>query len=548
MSEIQELFELCRQAHQSGNLKTAAEGYAAILSADPGHADAWHLSGVLAHQCGRTGQAIHCLKQAIQYRPQHPEYLSNLSAVLLSTGDGQAALEAARSAVSADESCGSAWFQQARALARLNQTGAAQIALQQAVRHGFEATRAYLELAEILQDAGDLTGSASACEACLNTDLRNSAAWFALARLAAAGKYRFSERQIEQLRETLDAETDLRNKARLAFAFAFQLERRREFTEAFELFQLGNSAVLRSLNQQGVLPDAGPGSRLTDRLMALFSQDFISGLTPVSSSQRPILVIGMPRSGTSLVEQILARHPEVAPGGEIPFWPRALCRVTDLVATADSCDMSLLRTQLSDEWRLAAATEYQQALQHISDAPRVVDKLPGNFRFAGLIAKSIPGAVILHCCRDPRDTCLSCFCQLFDDRGLQLATGSLLTLSQMYRDYRRMMDHWTAVMPGRITDVCYERLVRDPESEVRRLLDACHLPWHPDCLSFHRSAEVVRTASSAQVRQPFYRSSDGKWRNYSGQLTELSRALQDLISDYEQKWFPPDGLTQPHHE
>lgn len=233
----------------------------------------------------------------------------------------------------------------------------------------------------------------------------------------------------------------------------------------------------------------------------------------------PIFVLGMPRSGSTLVEQILASHPLVLPGGERKDFSRAMRDTWNRQRGTFSRDM----VDAGALQRLAGL--YLDALPPLPEGKtRITDKMPGNFRIAGLIHVAMPNAKIVHTVRDPVDTCLSCYSKLFGD-DLNWSYD-LRELGRYYRVYEDMMEHWHDVLPpGTILDVRYEDVVDDLEGQARRLLEFCELPWDDACLSFHETKRAVRTASVAQVREPIYRRSVGKWRPDEDVLRPLLEGL-----------------------
>jgi hypothetical protein len=216
----------------------------------------------------------------------------------------------------------------------------------------------------------------------------------------------------------------------------------------------------------------------------------------------------MPRSGSTLIEQILASHPDVHGGDERPDFP-------ELLRGFDGVDYRALGTAYLGRSRALAPS-----------AARVTDKLPGNFLHAGAIHLALPKARIIHSRRDPADTCLSCFTKLF--RSEQAYTYDLGELGRYFRAYARLMAHWRAVLPPSVfLEVDYERLVADPETQTRRLLAHCGLTWDPACLAFHQTQRDVRTASAVQVRRPIYHGSIGRWRRYGARLSPLLSELEE---------------------
>ena len=263
---------------------------------------------------------------------------------------------------------------------------------------------------------------------------------------------------------------------------------------------------------------------LFDRIQAVFTRELISAKSGGGdSSPMPIFVIGMPRSGTTLVEQIIASHPAVHGAGELQA-------LNDVILTVRGPDGN---TILYPEFvpaidRLALqqiGARYVALVRRLAQGrPRVTDKMPSNYYFAGLIHLALPNATVIHTLRDPVDTCVSCFSKLFSAQ--QNHTYDLGELGRYYKRYERLMAHWRRVLPpGRILDVRYEEVVADLDSAARRIIAHCALPWDERCLSFHETGRPVRTASATQVRKPIYSSAVGRWRVYGDELQPLLDAL-----------------------
>jgi hypothetical protein len=274
----------------------------------------------------------------------------------------------------------------------------------------------------------------------------------------------------------------------------------KDFPRAFQNFKRGNELLKTAAEDY----DRKERSHLIDESIRVYSRDAISKIgAPGSSSTKPVFVVGMPRSGTSLAEQIIASHPEGSGAGELPYW-------ADLIAK----DTSLIRDILSVPTRPKVAEEYLRILEGFSaTASRVVDKAPVNSDFLGLIYSVFPNARVIYMQRDPVDTCLSCYFQQFLT-GINF-TFDLSDLVHYYREHRRIKAHWRAVLPpGFILDVPYEELVVDQETWSRKMLDFIGLEWDARCLEFHANKRQVTTASAWQVRQKIYKSSVARWRNY----------------------------------
>lgn len=240
------------------------------------------------------------------------------------------------------------------------------------------------------------------------------------------------------------------------------------------------------------------------------------------ASEVPVFIVGMPRSGTSLIEQILASHPAVHGAGEREEFPRLAMTLGDVIGDAAAYPECAARLGTNDINRMAAE-QFEKLRALAPDSDRITDKMPGNFLHLGLIATLFPNARIIHCRRDPLDVCLSIYFGEF--AGHHAYSYDLENLGLYYREYERIMAHWSQTLPLRIFDVRYEDVVDDVAGMTRRLLDFCGLPWDAGCLEFHNTKRTVHTRSNAQVRQPIYRSSCGRWRPYARYLEPLADAL-----------------------
>jgi hypothetical protein len=232
----------------------------------------------------------------------------------------------------------------------------------------------------------------------------------------------------------------------------------------------------------------------------------------------------MIRSGTTLVEQMLASYPQVVGGGELTHFSSALKRIQQTLGPATNFP-ELVSVMTGSDFR-DLGTCYLAEIERLAPAAaHITDKMPGNFIFAGLIHLALPDAPIIHAVRDPIDTCLSCFSKLFVAK--QNHTYDLAELGRYYRHYQALMAHWRGVLPvGRILDVRYEDVVSDLEGQARRIVAHCGLDWDPRCLAFHETERPVRTASATQVRQPIYSDSVGCWRVHKSFLAPLLSELR----------------------
>jgi len=287
-------------------------------------------------------------------------------------------------------------------------------------------------------------------------------------------------------------------------------------TEGFSHWQKGNAL-------KDVVFDIEAYTRYADGIRATFDDAHFERTADWGNpSDVPVFVLGMPRSGTSLVEQILASHSKVHGAGE----REEMLRLADGLAEPlnDTRAYPDCLDSLTREKSETITRDFLNVLRRADPhAARIIDKMPGNFHHVGLIATLFPKAKIIHCIRDPRDTCLSIF--FGDFVGSHPYSYDLTNLGRYYRQYERLMQHWHDVLPGRVFDIHYEDLIEDQEGRSRELVKFCGLDWETACLDFHKTRRKVRTRSNAQVRQPIYRSSMGRWRTYADELKPLTDAL-----------------------
>lgn len=288
------------------------------------------------------------------------------------------------------------------------------------------------------------------------------------------------------------------------------------YETAFTYFERANHLNLLPFNYS-----VDKEIKTINNLMRIYTSDYFTNSQPLNNLYKPIFVLGMPRSGTSLVEQILASHTEVFGAGELLTLSHLVNqagRIGEYQSVEENCsilDQAAL-TNLAHEYMLETSKLASQDV-------RIIDKMPQNFLLIGVIYKLFPKATIIHCKRDPVDTCFSCFKQSFGDS--LLFTCSLSDLGIYYQKYQELMQHWVQVLPGFIHEVEYEALIESPETESKKLIEACDLEWQLECLNFHQTKRAVGTASADQVRQPIYKTSVKAWHHYKEQLSPLLKSL-----------------------
>ncbi|MGH6933126.1 MAG: tetratricopeptide repeat-containing sulfotransferase family protein [Dongiaceae bacterium] len=314
------------------------------------------------------------------------------------------------------------------------------------------------------------------------------------------------------------AETSPRSRLYLHFSLAHAFERANLIDDAFRHFRTGNELRRKILIRQGKAYDPAAQELAVDRIIAQYDAAFFASAGAAGDdSELPVFIVGMPRSGTTLCEQILASHPRAFGAGELPD-------LSDLAARLDARRLEVAGDSVAADWRRQAERHVGRLRAMAPGALRVTDKAPANFLNLGLAATLFPRARIVHCVRSPLDSGLSCYAQNLGDHWPWAC--DLEWIAHYARQYLRLMDHWRAVLPVPFLDFDYESLIGDFEGRARRLVDFCGLPWAPQCADFHRTKRPVHTASLQQVRQPIYAGSVGKWRRYERHLRPLMVGLE----------------------
>jgi tetratricopeptide (TPR) repeat protein len=368
-----------------------------------------------------------------------------------------------------------------------------------------EAIEAYRKTIELRPDFGD--------------------AYWSLANLKT---FRFEDSDIEAMREQLEKKTGSREDFfHLCFALGKALEHHKQFDESFMYYELGNSIKEKLSGYK-----ADNIENYVRRMKAACPRElFTSTDGQGCQAPDPIFVVGLPRSGSTLLEQILASHSQVDGTKELIH---ILAIARRLGGNRMQSEPSLYPDNLSglDAGQLQElGREYMDRTRiQREDAPFFIDKMPNNFLHVGLISLILPNAKIIDARRHPMAACFSGFTQLFAQG--QTFTYGLKNIGRYYRDYVDLMDHWDEVLPGKVLRVQYEEMVSDTENQVRRMLRHCGLPFEENCLEFHRTDRAVRTASSEQVRQPIYSGALEHWRNYEPHLGELKEVLGPVLDRY----------------
>jgi tetratricopeptide (TPR) repeat protein len=496
------------------------------LKGHPTDVAAIRMFAEVAARLGRLAEAANLLERCLELAPGFTAARLNYAIVLQRLGRSADALREAELLIAEDPRNVGLRSLQAAALARLGEYQRA-IELYEAVLEDYpRQSKLWMSYGHAVKTTGQQPRCIEAYRRSIEIEPSLGEAYWSLANLKT---YRFGDDEVASMRRQL-ARSDLADEDRWHFHFALgkALEDAGHYADSFEHYAEGNR-----LRRTRLSYDADETTSNVGRSCALFSREFFAERARSGSPARdPIFVVGLPRAGSTLVEQILASHPLVEGTMELPD---LLGLVRDLGARTKRSEASrypeILAGLGADELR-ALGERYlaQTRIQRKTDAPFFIDKMPNNWAHVGLIHLILPNARIIDARRHPLSCCFSGFKQHFA-RG-QGFTYSLEEIGRYYRDYVRLLAHFDEVLPGRVHRVIYERMVEDTEAEVRGLLAYCGLDYDERCLRFYENERAVRTASSEQVRSPIFREGVERWRHYAPWLEPLEQALGPALQAY----------------
>jgi Tfp pilus assembly protein PilF len=536
-------------SHQAGRFKEAEVGYRKILRANPNHADANHFLGLIAHHFERFEAAVLLISRAIKTKPKVAAYHFNLGLALQQQEMWGKASEAFRQAQKIDPAHSGALANLGQVLHKTGNLDEAITSLHKSLAIRPDNIIALNNLGLALQDKRQLVDAIENFRKAINIDpdfheahnnlgnvleeqghMEQAHASFRRAikikpDFVEAYRHLITSQKNSEIGPEMEAMESLLEKPdlldlekmHLNFGLAKAYEDLKDYEKSFEFVLEGNRLKRLSYKYNTQL-----NVTYFNYLKETFNAAFFEHRKGWGfRDETPIFIVGMPRSGTSLVEQILASHPLVAGAGELMDLA-TICHRHDKVKSKVFPDSILV--QNTKEFSSMGADYVHRLRTHSSSERHVTDKLPGNFPLIGMVKTILPGARVIHCRRNPVDNCLSIFKNYFlHEHPYAYEMKELGSYHNLYRD---LMAHWHGVLPGFVHDVDYEKLVSDPEKQIRNLLDACRLPFDEACLSFYKTERPVRTVSVVQVRQPMYTDSVQAWKHYETQLQPLIAALK----------------------
>jgi tetratricopeptide (TPR) repeat protein len=487
-----------------------------ILRQDPNHIGALCGLAAISMGAGFPKDAQRLIRHALKQSAHMPLIRRGFAQAHLELGDLAQAEAAVRHSLLIDASSAASWVQLGSVLAHTMRQTAALDAYDQALRIDPNQIRVMLSRGHVLKTLGRRAEAEAAYRHCLELQPDFGEAYYSFADLK---NYIFSDAEVLAMQAVLrDSQTTEKSLVQIHFALGRAHEQRRQFSQAFVHYAAGNVARRRSAPF-----DVAAFAGKCRRVAATFSAEFFNSRRHCGSADAaPIFIVGLPRSGSTLVEQVLASHSCIEGTMELPHILRFVRELDQHNGATDTYPESVIDLSAA-QLELLGQRYIEETRIYRSGRPYFIDKMPNNFSHVGLLQLILPQATVIDVRRHPLDACFSAYKQHFAQG--QSFSYDLEDLGRYYSSYLELMDHWDSVLPGKVFHLAYEDLVRNTESTVRQLIAHCGLEFEPACLRFHETQRSVRTASSEQVRQPIFDSSIGYWRNFEAQLEPLRRSL-----------------------
>jgi tetratricopeptide (TPR) repeat protein len=502
----------------------ARGAYLEALRLDPDLAHSHLQIGMTLRFAGQLAEAELWFKQAADLNPENAWFWEQLADLQMERQEHGAAISSWERAIelSTNERAG-LYISLGWSLQEESRLAEAVEQYRTALRVQPDAVMAQINLGGIHEELGEMAAAAAAFRVAARIQPNFGLAHARLGNLLRAG---LPDADLAAIEERLaDPETNPSARARLFFALCVALDARGQYARAAECARQANALNMElARGPRGYMPDLH--IQYVDSIIRGFTSDLCAQLVEAGSEDlRPVFVFGLPRSGTTLVEQILASHSRIFGAGELKLTRQSFDAIPSILERPGPALEHISRLTPRAVGRLAE--QHLRRLENLVDshpAERIVDKMPDNYIYLGLLAAMFPRAVFIHCRRDLRDVALSCWITDFRPENIPWASDPAY-MGSRFEQYLRLMDHWRRVAPAPIHEVNYEDTVADLEGVARNLLEACGLEFEPGCLDFHRTQRRVKTASLGQVRQPLYSRSVGRWRNYESHLPDLFRAI-----------------------
>mgnify|MGYP001281410622 FL=1 len=501
---------------QASRFRKAESAFKKILVEDENNIDALRFMGILAFKSGNHDIAEAMFTRALQVDPTYTLVWANLAQVFSVTGQLDKAKKSFKNILNMEPKNGLIWAEYGTVLTKLARYSDGKDAYLKALEFKPNSPRVYLSLGHVYKTMGEIDNSINSYKSTIKQNNLSGEAYWSLANLKT---YSFTNDEIKNMEATLDTEISDIERCQMHFALGKAYEVKKDYNNSFINYSKGNRV------KKGLIKySSRETSEKTKKVLDFFIEENISSLSNSSTLDRdPIFVLGMPRSGSTLVDQIISSHSMVDGTQELP---NIIKIAAELNNDSDDNYPEVLEDFKSNELSALGLDYIRETKWARESAPFFIDKMPNNFIHIGLIKTILPNAKIIDTRRDAMDTCFSCFKQFFA-RG-QLFTYSLEDLGNYYVDYIKAMNHWHKVYGEDIYTVHYDNVINNTESTIRELIEYCELPFEDNCLEFYKSSRPVKTPSAEQVRQPIYKSGLNYWKNYADFLSPLKKIIDEI--------------------
>jgi len=512
-----------------GELESAEKILRGILSSKPDHVKALRMLGSIAVEATRFRPARKMLERVVELQPGYVPGWNDLANLFMKQDRYDKAMEAVQRALELDPKMVQSWIIKGNILTRAQRHEESLDAYRQALEISPQSAGALSQVGHVLKTIGRQEESIEAFRKCIRAHPGFGEAYWSLANLKT---FEFSAEEVDVM-ERMVTDDSLGDEARVNFFLSLgkHYDNQKDYDRAFEYYRSGND-----LRREHEVYDPVQTQVVHDRIIEVFSSEFLrerEGWGDPDPS--PILIVGLPRSGSTLIEQILASHSMVEGTMELPDLSRVIGELSRQSPRGVEYPAAVKNVDRAGVSAMGQAY-IESTMRYRTGKAYFIDKMPNNFSSIGFLHLILPNAKVIDARRHPLDSCLGSYKQLFF-KG-QSFTYEQFELGHYYLEYRRIMDHWSEVLPGKVLEMQYEQLVQDQENQTRRLLEHCGLPWEDQCLRFYETDRAINTASSEQVRQPIYTKAINFWRNYESHLGELIDTLEPLLKELPEEEQP----------